>query len=61
MEMHAEDHMVDAFIVAGADPHFAKMHVKAMLQVEPQKPTTFMDIYMEEEPFAKRRTVQGGV
>ena len=40
MEMHAEDHMVDALVVAGADPNLAKMHVKAMLQVEPQKPTT---------------------
>ena len=37
--------MVDAFSIVGADPDFAKMHVTDMVQVDSQKPTTFMEIY----------------
>ena len=44
-EMQTEDRMVKSFFVAGADPNFAEMHVKAMLQVDSQKPTTIMEIY----------------
>ena len=58
--------MVEAFIVASADPNFAKMHVKAMLQVYPQKPTTLMEIYgggaiCQEENRSRRRSGVKGI
>ena len=37
--------MVKAFIAADADPSLAKMHVKAMLQVDSPKQRTFMEVY----------------
>ena len=59
-EMHTEDRMVEAGMVAGADPDLANMHVKALLQGESHKPTTFMEIY-GGVAICKRRPVHGGV
>ena len=44
-EMQTEDQMAGSCIIAGADPNFAKTHVQHVLQVDSQKPTTFMEIY----------------
>ena len=43
-EMQTKDQMVEAFVNAGADPNFAKMRVKTRLQMDSQKPTTFMEV-----------------
>ena len=43
-----EEHMVDSFVLAGADRIDAKLHVKALMRSSPQQKkllTTFMEVF----------------